>query len=373
MIAPHVAKWALDREKKSSASALHATGDAVMELPDRSKIKKPPEYTNERVLETKGGGGYVPPPQPSPMEQAQAREWEAAQEFEREERRAAADRERQAAEKAAADAAWQSGRGTAYNAALSSGTNRLRALGIESGDPYGVYNDFTGRINQANAGLTTGADYSTAFAPTILDEILGSARTGQRNRYRGAFNTQLSPYFSEETFGSTRDDPILASILNQQYTDAMADLDAARGRGQATQSVYDRALRDLGTAKATANSELQNIGGGVLSGIRGDIDTRRQSALDRAAEWDFGTTYDPGVEAGRVRSYADERGQGLEGAIRGAVGGREFFDVNSILGNARARIGTSTVPTTTTGAGALADTFQNEAQRQDAKANEGIF
>jgi len=367
MIAPHIAKWALQRDKQPSELRVDA-GNAG-DIPNNARKKR---KVKERVLETKGGGGYVPPPQPSPMEQAQAREWEAAQEFDREERRAQADRERIANEKAASDAAWQSGRGTAYNAALGAGTNRLRGMGIESGDPYGVYNEFTGRLNSANASLTPGADYSSAFTPTILDEILGSARTGQRNKYRTAFNSDLSPYYAEEQFGSTRDDPILESILNQQYGDAVSDLDAARGRGQATQAVYDRALRDLGTSRSTANSTLQGLGQGVLSGIVGDIGTRRQRALDTAAEWDFGTDYDPRMEAQRVRDYATQRGTTLEGDIRGAVGDRQFFDINSILGNARARVGTQTTPTTT-GQGALANTFQDQAQQDDSKTNEGIF
>jgi len=112
MIAPHIAKWALQRDKQPSELRVDA-GNAG-DIPNNARKKR---KVKERVLETKGGGGYVPPPQPSPMEQAQAREWEAAQEFDREERRAQADRERIANEKAASDAAWQSGRGTAYNAA----------------------------------------------------------------------------------------------------------------------------------------------------------------------------------------------------------------------------------------------------------------
>ena len=367
MIAPHIAAWALQRDKQPNELRVDAGNATDIHNDTR---KKPKKY--ERVLETKGGGGYVPPPQPSPMEQAQARDWEAAQAAARQEHADAILRQQKADEKAAADAAWQSGRSTAYNAALSAGTNRLRSMGIESGDPYGVYSDFTGRLASANAGLTTGADYTGAFAPTVLDEILGSARTGQRNKYRSAFNQDLSPYYAEDTFGSTSDDAILASILNQQYSDAVADLDAAKGRGQATQAVYDRALRGLGTAKTTADADLQNIGSGVRSGIVGDINTRRQAALDRAAEWDFGTTYDPAGEAGRIKSYAGERQQGLEGALRGAVGGKEYFDVNSILGNARARVGTQTVPTTT-GAAALNDTFQNQAQQDTTRTNEGIF
>ena len=369
MIAPHIAKWALQRGKQQQQSELRVDAGNAIDIPNDAR-KKPKKY--ERVLETKGGGGYVPPPQPTPMEQAQARDWEAAQEAAREERRAAEQRQRDADAKAAADAAWQSNRGTAYNAALSSGVNRLHSMGIDAGDPYGVYSDFTGRLNQANAGLTTGADISSAFPSTMLDEILSSARTGQRNRYRSTFNQDLSPYYAEDTFGSTADDAILASILNTQYGDALADLDSARARGQATQSVYDRAVRDLGTARTTANSTLQGIGGGVLSGIVGDINTRRQSALDRAAEWDFGTTYDPQQEANRIQQYAGERQAGLEGAIRGAVGDQQFFDVNSILGNARARVGGT--GTTTAGSAALGDTFQDQAQRDaSTRTNEGIF
>src|SRR6188474_2630386 len=153
MIAPHIAAWALHKSKqnKSNDNELRVDAGDATDIPNR--VRKPRKKKYERVLETKGGGGYVPPPQPSPMEQAQAREWEAAQEFDREERRAQADRERIANEKAASDAAWQSGRGTAYNAALGAGTNRLRGMGIESGDPYGVYNEFTGRLNSANASL----------------------------------------------------------------------------------------------------------------------------------------------------------------------------------------------------------------------------
>jgi hypothetical protein len=112
----------------------------------------------------------------------------------------------------------------------------------------------------------------------------------------------------------------------------------------------------------------------VLEDITGDINQRRQSSLDSAAAWDFGSSYDPTAEANRIRGYADERRGQLEGDIRGAVGGREFFDVNSLLGKATARAGNQTTPTTQ-GTSALYDTFENEAQRNSnsTRANEGTF
>ena len=64
------------------------------------------------------------------------------------------------------------------------------------------------------------------------------------------FGSQINPYYAEDAFGSTRDDAILQSILDTQYGDALADLQSARDRGQATSSVYDRALRELDTGKS---------------------------------------------------------------------------------------------------------------------------
>jgi hypothetical protein len=337
------------------------------------KKRKRLKHNNARVLETKGGGGYQPPPQPTAKEQAEARDWEAQQDFERETRRQEAIDAKDAIKKEAADEAWMSGKNAAYQGALTGGISKLTGLGLTSGDDYGVYDQFTNRINTANQSLAQGADYSGAFAPTILDELLGSARTGQRNKYNTAFSSQISPYFGEDEFGSTSDDAILSSILDQQYNDALTDLGASRDRGSTNQATYDRALRDLDTTKATANTDLQNLGRGVLEDIQGDIGTRRQAALDQAANWDFGTSYDPTAEANRIRSYADERRSGLEGEIRGAVGGKEYFDINSLLGKAAAKVGTQS--TGTTGTSALYDTFENEAQRKDesTKANEGTF
>jgi hypothetical protein len=390
MIAPHIAAWALNKRNSDAGAGAgdHAhdvVATHITNINDTKRKHKRPrskpsnggdddngDDTRERVLETKGGGGYQPPPQPSPKEQAEARDWEAKQDFEREQRRQEAIDAKDAIKKEAADTAWMSGKNAAYQGALTGGTSKLQGLGLSSGDDYGVYDQFTNRINTANQSLAPGADYSGAFSPTILDELLGSARTGQRNKYNTAFSSQISPYFGEDQFGSTSDDAILSSILDQQYGDAMTDLEASRARGSTNQATYDRALRDLDRSKATANTDLQNIGRGVLEDIQGDIGTRRQAALDQAANWDFGTSYDPTAEANRIRSYAGERKGGLEGELRGAVGGKEFFDINSILGKAAAKVGNQS---TGTGTSALYDTFENEATRKDetTRANEGTF
>ena len=372
MIAPHIASWALTRDKQRDSNNEGVAATAVTSVATPKKQRKP---SNERVLETKGGGGYVPPPQPTAQEQAAARDWEAQQEFAREQKRQDAIDAKAAIDKQAQDAAWLSSKNAAYQGAQSGARNRLNALGIQAGDQYGLYSSIMGKYDSANAGLQQGADYSGAFSPNVYEEEIGSARTGQRNKYATAFGSQINPYYAEDTFGGTSDDAILSSILDTQYGDALADLQSARDRGQATSSVYDRAMRELDTGRATANTELQGIGRGVLEDIVGDINTRRQGSLDSAAAWDFGSTYDPTQEANRIRSYADERRSQLEGDVRGAVGGKEFFDINSLLGKAKARVGSASAPGSDSGSSALLDTFANEATRNNTniKANEGIF
>jgi len=376
MIAPHIAAWALKRERNKEGPRANAVLEATHIISIERSKRTPAPDPNERVLETKGGAP-APPPQPSPQEQAAARDWEAQQEEKRAQARQDAIDAKAASDKAAALETWKGNRGTAYNTALSSATSRLKSLGIEAGDPYGIYSDVTGRYNAANAGLSDMGDYTTAFAPTVVDEALAGGRTRARNTIRTGFEGALPRYYAEDMFGSTADDAILASILNQQYNDASADLMAARDRGQVSSIAYDRALRDLGTAKAGANTQLQTIGGNILAGLADDINTRRSAALDDIAAWDFGMApYDVTGETGRIKRRASEKLAGLEGDIRGAVGEREFFDVPGLIGKASARVGNQTTGTTgTTGASALYDTFANEALRKNetTKTNEGTF
>lgn len=385
MIAAHIANWSLTRHLSDEEEGRRVA--AYVAIPKKQKRRKKPTKAKKRkpkapkqeqepaVLETKGGGTPAPAP-PDPMADARARDWEAQQEFDRQQRQAASDKQAADEAKAASDAAWTSSKGSAYNAALNAGLGRLNSLGIQSGDPYGVTGQWEDQLNAANAGLTTGADYSSAFSPTILDTVLGNARTSQRNKYSTQFNTDYSPYAAEDQFNSGSDDAILNSILGKQFTQAQADLQAAQGRGQVNSAVYNRALSDLDTTKGTALSDLQNIGRGVRETDIANINKRRQGSLDTAAGWDFGSTYDPQAEANRVSGYAGDLYSGLEGDITGAVGGKQYFDVNSLLGNAAARVGNATTPVTGGGSGSgLFDTFQNQAAKDAAgsKSNEGIF
>ena len=385
MVPAHVAKWKLN---KMHASDEQPQPSAQLELPlpvifpDERDVERRKEGgnrdedgrdTNRSPLAFGGGNTPSAPPPPDPMAEARAQDWANQQSFERQEVVRKADADKAAAEKAAKDAAWATGRSSAFNRAQQYGNERLSQLGLDANDPYGLGSAYRSRIESANTGLQEGGDYAAAFSPSNFDEVMGGARTAQRNKYASSFNKAIDPYYGESLFGSTADDAILSSILGGQYDEALGDINAARDRGQVNQAAYDRAIQDLGKAKTTANDELQTIGSGVLTGLQGDIGKRRQSALDAAAEWDFGGSYDPTAEAGRIQSYGQEQLGGLGGKLRSAIGDRSFFDVPGLIGKATAKAGSATTPkaggTLDDSGTALADTFKNQA----TKEQEGTF
>lgn len=375
MIPSHIAHWALkrEREKNDHRSVMHAAvgfGTPDERKPRRQEVLPPAtEQTEPRVLEFGGDGGSPPPPQqPSPMEQAQAKDWENQQEFEREERRRAAEKEAAAAEKAAADEKWSSGRSGALERARGYSRSRLGSMGM-SDDPYGIGSLYGQRLDASNAALQVGDDYTSAFSPTVFDEVLSETRGNQRNKLKTAYGGAIDPYYAEDLFNATSDDAILASILGTQYDDALSDINNAFTRGQINSAAQARAIRDLDTARTTANADLQNIGAGVRRSAIDAINERRAAGLTSAGEWDFGSEFDPLKEAGRVKSFGQERFGGLEGELRGAAG-KQYFDPAGLMGKAKAKIGDQTTPTTApTGLDALAATFKDQATKQQ----EGVF
>lgn len=317
-----------------------------------------------------GGGTPQMPAQESEQSRAQARQWEADQTAARDARAAAELKAQQAADKAAADAKWTSGRSSAFDKALNYGNSRLSSMGVDpTNDPYGIGELYRSRIGSNNAALQVGDDYTSAFSPTTFDDVAGEVRSGQRNKMTQNFNSLIDPYYADSMFGSTADDAIMSAILGSQYNDAEAGIKTARDRGQINNVAYDRAISDLGGLKTTANADLQNIGGGVLSGISSELGKRRSNVTDKIAGWDFGSDLDLGRESDRIKSYANERLGGLEGDIRSALGNKSYFDVNSILGKASAKAGNETAPAAGAGTSALSNALSNSTQ----KKNEGVF
>ena len=360
MLPVHIIAWDNKRSKTSTEHvAAHASISTAKPVAKKRKVK-------EKVLETKGGSPAMPA-QPSPMEQAQAREYENNLQFQREERRREAERALKAEEDAKALQRWQGGRNSSYNAAMSNANSRMRGMGLES-DPYGIMNLFRQRVDANNSALQDNQDYSTAFAPTIFDDVIGEVRGTKRAGARRDFERNIGRNYANDMFADEVDDPILDSIIGGQFETASNDLRNALNRGQLQQSAFDRALADLGNTRTTARREADDIGMGVLSTNRNAIGRLRDDALSNINSLELGDQFDVRSEADRIGSRAASRKTNLDADIRRAIGSRSFFDTNSTINRANSALG-ATNPGTT-GGQSLYNVF---AQPDRNKQQEGMF
>lgn len=315
----------LDSEQHVGAT-VHVYGyDIARELDDD-------DDDDEIVLETKGSS---PPPQPSPMSEAQAQ-------IELE--RARAQLQREAEERAAAQAAAERQaridkaraiQAQAYNQAMGYGDLQVDARGYDRGlvDQYGLLDLYlntidTQRLGIAEDDLNPMASYNTRTAfNDALETALGT--------YRGDLNRQLNQYapddFAYTIFSDASDDSILQMILDQSRADAQAQIDAAKARGQLNDAGYTRALQQLGNQGQSAWADLQDLGGGVLSGYRDQLDALRSGMADKIGSADFGNPLSFDNWLSRLEQTKSDLTGRMQGDIFRATQGQSFFDPNTII------------------------------------------
>ena len=333
MIAAHIAAWALNKSTNSAQTA-HAAVGASTSAPKKRKTKK-------RVLEAGGGKQQPMPAQPTPREQAEAREWEAAQQAARDAQMRAAEDARAAEAEQKRLTEWRGSRNAAVSGVQDYGRRKLQGYGLDTGDPYGIWESFTSQLNNRNSQIAEGQDFAGLINEGLFDTALGDARSKQRTNYSRDLMNDISDNYLDDTFSNKVDDPILDAILGEQFGDANTYLTSARDRGQLNNISYERALQNLEKEKSKARGELETLGRGVLTTNRNTVAGKRDAVGSRINNFDFGDTIDIAGEKNRLRSSATDLIGSLDTDIRRTIGDRDFFDPNSLVSKSAAFTGTS--------------------------------
>jgi hypothetical protein len=332
------------------------------EVSTNDVVKKKTKKSPDKVLQTKG----ELPDQPSPMEEARAREYEQQQAWTREQQRLQQEREAKAVADAAALDKWRRGRTSARDAAISNAGNRLESMGYGRNDPYGIMQMFSQRINTNDAGLQDLDDYSQAYSPAIFDEVTDSIRSRKRADTRKGFEQNIGKYYGDDLFADNADDAYIDEIINSQFGVAETELKNARDRGQLDSLAFDRALSDIVGRKDVARTEANELGGTVLNNNRTALNRMRDDSLEQIGTLDISDIFDNDRETGRIK----QRGEALKGSlgadVKRAIGNRKFFDTGSTINAANALLGAQN---NNTGVNALYNTMVDQRQKQQ----EGLF
>jgi len=397
MIKAHIAAWSLkkDKAKMPNPNALTGGGGAAPKPvqqqytysgPNSSHGTPNPAFNPNPALQAKGGSV---PAGPSPMDQTNAT-------IALEHARAQMQQEQAARDKAAADAARaaqiakaQGIQANAYNNAVGYGNTQVGARGFDQGlvDKYGLLNLYNNSINSQRGGIAEDNTNPVYNTNTAFSDALSTAQGTYRNDLKKQLNTFTGDNASYDAFADTADDSILQAILGQNKTDAMTQIDAAHARGQLNDQGYQRALQSMGTAEQAASSDLTNLGGGVLSGYRKQLDSLRNGELDTIGNASFDSPINFDSYNTRWNDTINTLKNSLSGDIYKATAGQKFFDPSTYITGAGALQGyynptggtqQSTSAGTTGGGSAnpLLDTFaqqQVDPNAQKPTTQNGVF
>lgn len=210
------------------------------------------------------------------------------------------------------------------------------------------------------------------FNESIIDSILSDARTRDQTTFRNAFNDFAGNGFATQRIGSTMDDPILDSILASQYSDANEQVLRAHRRGQLDDTGYQSALSGLENQRTAGRASLTGIGDSVLEQGRGNLRGIANEGRQAIDAYDIGQNFDPYSYQSRIDDAYNQFSTGLEGNIRNAIGGQQFFDPSALIGRGGIAQGVTNNPQ----AGALANALSardEERSKTRGLGSQGAF
>lgn len=293
-------------------------------------------------------GGKTPaaPKQQDPMEAARAQDWLASQQSARDTAaKTASDQQAAAAKLAAQGYTTQQ-----INNMMTQGggflTQHLADLGYT--DNYGIgkrFNDLLSGARQNVPGEAT--DVGKYFD---FNDMFNTATAGAQTAEQGKLDTALRGLtptgWQQKYFADTADDPILQEILAQQKGDLESTLKRKFDRGQMSQGAYDYALGQEGQLSEGAMSNLQNIGGGVLSKYRSQLGDLASAFGNEVSGYKLGQTVDPNAWKTQLTDKQTSLQGSLKGDIMSALGNTQLFDPNALIAKSGSQAGPSNQPIT---------------------------
>lgn len=246
------------------------------------------------------------------------------------------------------------------------------------GDRYGLLGLYNSLLSGAESAIPEGEENPSSFinANDLWSQAANTQRGVYRNKYKKQERDLYDTGFETRAIADEMDDPILQSILGDQQTEARAALDRSRARGQLNDEAYGYAQSALGQQAASANNTLQGLGMGVLQRYRDTLTNRARNLDQRVQDWDFGDDIDFNAERSGYDKDIGRFRTNLEGDVRSAIGDRELFNMDLLLGKARNKAGTSNAPTSAPLVSAFAQTPATalDTRTDDPnKRNVGVF
>ena len=283
-----------------------------------------------------------------------------------------AAREKEERDAAKAEQHKQELSGLRTSARTGAGGNVRNYFSSQGVDPEKYGGSIDQQLNNILAGISPteenpGAAFSNA-GQTIWDTL----QTGERTKQGNVLNTLFAPEWEMRRVQSTIDDPYLAGVEGEQYSNADKIIKNMLDRGVLTSGGYDSAVKDLENQRAGVRSRLNEIGTGLISKEQQDLRDISNRARQSAGSLQLGQAFDPYAYQTEADTDFNEFIGTLGDQIRAAVPG-QLFNTAGLAAIGGAGQGLGNTAFNPAAAGGIKEDTKDTGDEEDTKNANSIF
>ena len=278
---------------------------------------------------------------------------------------------------------FQATKTAAYNNALQS---IMRAFQVQGLDPqkYMQSDILPALATQQNTIADLSPNPQAAYPTDLGSTIIGNLTSGARTTAGNALNSTFTPTYAQTAIPDSLITDNLGGIISSQFDPLQAQLTNAQKRGTLSQPGYDAAEALLNTKKNAATATLQNLGQGILSTDRTNLNSYISGAKTDANNITLGQNFDPTQYTTGAQNQAQGDISSFGGALTNAVGDTQFANISDLINAGGATQGVQNptasnpagAPTTASNGGALSPAYVPDAVADAQKrglGNTGAF
>lgn len=221
--------------------------------------------------------------------------------------------------------------------ALDSAVLNLRAQGI---DPTPFLPLINAEYDKRAATASLETDPYSVFGDEIADNVVKAELASRQNQFMEQFNAQFGDAADRAALPSSLLDDTINQILGEQRTAAEQQLERGKARGIYNDVGYNAGLATINNAMGVGRSDLNSLGGGLIDKYIGDLNKIDDKAFSAYGAHPIGSnsfSLDPYIQ--QRNDFLARTNSNAAGDLRGALGGKNFFDFSGIANSAGAAQG----------------------------------
>lgn len=224
----------------------------------------------------------------------------------------------------------------ARQAALDRADLYLRSLGY---DPTRYMAGINAEFDKAANAAELADDPYSVFDDNIVSNVVQAQQAQDRRQFNQGYENVFGQAADNQAAPSSLLDDAINSILSEQRTNAVQQLDRGKARGIYNDVGYNAGMAAIDAAMAGGRSDLGTLGSGLIDTYRGKLDEIGDKAFTAASASGFDPSFSLDPYLSEYNDYATRTSANAAGDLRSALGGRNFFELPKIANSAGAAQG----------------------------------